>query len=338
MDLFLPPSSYTIPMTLKSGMSFTALSFATSDLKQATPPREYKPDYNLQPHLKWETDVQRLWRVETDRVNEAFIQVQAFVNSQKPIDGGKNTDPLICSRARATVDSFKQDMEAIVSAVQKAEENAIRLMDTKVASQIKPPTENLTDEALQENVGSSRASEDDPKQDLPTEAHSKGAIPVDSSYDNEEKFNAIAVPSDPLTVGKTVSTRDGEQTGPFIDGAFPSYSSDRDMKLNTSTTARAEEAPAPASPTEPPAASDANISDGAMDASVPVLRDSPLLCEEELDKSKERALSKDAVRQLTILASQEAALLGQLAQIIRRKTLDMTRERIRLVKNSKSKE
>jgi hypothetical protein len=229
-------------------------------------------------------------------------------------------------------------MEAIVRSVQKAEEKAIRFMDTKVASQIKPPMENPTDEALQENVGSRRASEDDPKQDLPAEAHSKDAIPVDSSYDSEEKFNAIAVPSDPLTVGKTVSTGDGEQTSPFIEGAIPSYSSDRDMKLSTSTTVRAEEAPAPASPTEPPAASDANMSNGAMDASVPLLRDSPLLCEEELDKSKERALSKDAVRQLTILASQEAALLGQLALIIRRKTLDMTRERIRLVKNAKNNE
>jgi hypothetical protein len=338
VDLFLPPSSYTIPMTLKSGMPFTALSFATSDSKQqAMLPRKYMPIYNLHPHLKWETDVQRLWRIETDRVNDTFIKVQAFVDSQTPIGGAKNSDPLICSRARATVDSLQQDMNAIVTAVQKAEENAICCMDTKVASRIMPPTENPTDEALQEDVGSSRTSDAYPKQDLPTEAPSKGAIPVDSSYDGEEKIDAIAVPTDPLPVGKTVSTGDEEQTGPLTEDTIPAYSSDRDMTIDVSTTPRAEEAPTPDSPTEPPAVSNANPSDGAMDASAPMLDDSPLLCEEKIDNSKERALSDDAVRQLTILASQEAALLGQLSQIIRRKTLDMTRERIRLVKNAKSK-
>lgn len=339
VDLFLPPSSYTVPMTLASGVPFTSLAFATSNdnntKHQATPPRN-KKSIRRQSHLKWETDLQRLWRVESGRVNEIFDKVQAFIETQTPISGAKNGDPVIHSRARATADSLQRDIKAIVTAVEKAEMKAIRSMEAMEISQIKPSPKSITDESFQENV-TDHVPAEDLGHDLPTETSTKGAIPADSSNGSEEAIAVIAAPSDDLSLIKTALAADDELTVPLTKDAIPSGSSDYDVTTDASATPRADEAPTPAPSTASLAVSNANPSDGMMDASAHALDDSPLLCDETMNNSEERALSKDAVRQLTILAAQEAALLSQLAQIIRRKTLDMTRERIRLVKNAKKK-
>ena len=332
VDLFLPPSSYTVPMTLASGMPFKSLAFATSDdstKQQATHPRNKKTS-RRDPHLKWETDLQRLWRVEKGRVNETFDMVQAFFDTETPISGAKNVDPAIQSRARATVDSLQRDIKAIVTAVQKAEAKAVQCMEIKLSPK------NLTDESLQENV-TKHVPDDDPGHDLPTGASTKKAIPGDSSDDNDEK---IASPSDNKRLGKTPLTAADEFTDPLMKDVIPPDSSDRNITVDVSAKPRSDRAPTLAPSTESPAVSHASPSDGVVDASAPMQNsrdDSPLLCNEAMNNSEERMLSEDAVRELTILAAQEAALLSQLAQIIRQKTLDMTRERIRLVNNAKEK-
>ena len=60
-----------------------------------------------------------------------------------------------------------------------------------------------------------------------------------------------------------------------------------------------------------------------------------LLCHETLGGVEERELTEDAVRELTVLVAQEASVFRQLAGIMRRKTLEMTKQRVRLVEEAR---
>lgn len=62
-----------------------------------------------------------------------------------------------------------------------------------------------------------------------------------------------------------------------------------------------------------------------------------LMCEEEIDSTEDRHLTDDAIRELTVLAAQETALLHRLALVIRRRTLGLTDKRLRLVEEAKKK-
>jgi hypothetical protein len=79
---------------------------------------------------------------------------------------------------------------------------------------------------------------------------------------------------------------------------------------------------------------DAGSKDVEM-ADVPLIseeEESLLFCAEDVVPTKhEKPLSESAARQLTILCAQDTALLRELAAMIRRKTMEFTAERIRLV-------
>lgn len=61
--------------------------------------------------------------------------------------------------------------------------------------------------------------------------------------------------------------------------------------------------------------------------------------EEEITSVEDRMpLSGEAIRELTILANQEATLIHQLAGVIRRKTEEMKEHRLRVVQEAKRKD
>lgn len=255
VDLFLPPSSFTLPMKLQDGMSFPQVAFAKAGSVQGGFPHAPQPGtYGAktsakkkapakQDQHKYDTDLEKLWRVETDRVSQTFTKVRSdFLESSRPPVSstryrtkeqfsGKKKNPMIDYRARMAMDGVVKDMKDIVSAVEKAETTTLKLFDK---------------DAQDENA----ASNEHP--------------PLDEKY---------------LLCDEHIESLESFE----LDG-------------------------------------------------------SALQCIEEMNHpTEDRQLSDTAVRELTVLAAQEAALMRQLALVIRRKTLTLAEQRVRLVEDTQKK-
>lgn len=269
VDLFLPPSSHAVPFKLANGRPYPAVSFvragaiqgttnhgnlrATPDFKKTkkTSPSRMTPKNEK---YRYETDLEKLWRVETERVCQTFTKVhkdlQQALSSQKfrvkdapPPFNRKNA--MISYRAQMTIDGVMDDTKDIISAMNRAETNALNLFDEE---------EKSGDESSARSASNDEAGR---KRDV------TGAVGL----------------------GETdlLCSEEMENLEPFeLDAAS-------------------------------------------------------LLCEEEMDNLEDRELTDDAVRELTVLAAQETALIRQVSQIIRRKTLTLTDQRLRLVQDARQK-
>jgi len=282
VNLFLPPSSHTVPMTLENGRQFPVVAFSTAGPTQGFSPRisqrnaaaklknARKSPPKISPRngkYKYETDLEKLWRVETDRVELTFEKVQSDLQNivslqdrakDKPFSM-KKKDPMIAYRARMTMENVMDDMKDIVMAVNIAETKAKKQFDERAQAHQKSGDDQV-------NSSTSTTNSEEV-----------------SSVDEEER--AADEPDSPSATAESLSVSEE-----YAD----------------------------------------NVADAELDAAA-------LLCEEEIDNSEGHELTGDAVRELTVLAAQEATLLRQLAKIIRRKTLGMTEQRLRLVEDARKK-
>lgn len=147
---------------------------------------------------------------------------------------------------------------------------------------------------------------------------------------------------------KVARTRRGEDPGRKhannacqIAGTKLFSSIEKDMKRVVNAINKAErdtvahlDSKAKAGPASDPAveATGSHLKDGeALECSaVADAHEAALLCQEVLDADpNDTELSKAAIRELTILAAQDAALLRELTSIIRQKTLSITKIRLR---------
>lgn len=275
VDLFLPPSHHSQPMTLAKKKKYPMVAFTKASL----PPGVNHPSYDgkkmkskskkkqkslpRNDKYKYETDLEKLWRVETDRVEmtfeRAYNNVQSELSSSKYSfsDAPSNTarDVMIDYRARMTVAHVMEDMKDIVTAVNQAETSAIKFWDEKKEQEsAKQPKDHVRPAAAPLKSGKAGATE------------TVTAPPDESALLCEE-----------------------------------SLGSDKDEDVSDKED------------------------------------DELLLCEEKIDDSKGRELTGDAVRELTVLAVQEAALIRELAGIVRRNTIALTSQRLRLVENARKK-
>lgn len=285
VNVFLPPSAYAIPMKFPdTGAPWGALAFGTVGRKSnptnqnsPTPPvnaknkaaiaaatrkAKAKMISQVKDYPVAETELDKAWRIETDRVRKTFSAIKNKITLER--NGTRRrireNDAVVDLRAEKTRESMKKDMRSLVVAVTKAEKAA----------------EGLGVERLAPKHSSS--------QDLVGEQKKDGSnvesLPVENGNGDED--NDLDV----LRVIGHEEVDESAQNPPDLD------ESDNDSAL--------------------------------------------LMCHEELVDPPGVPLSDYAVEQLTILASQDAALLRELTRIIRRKTLAITERRINLVmKHSK---
>ena len=342
VDLFLPPSSYTVPMALQGGTPYAALAFGKAGPKQegekvATKrARRKQAGFVAARYVKWETELQRLWRIETERAQRtlytAKMELLKSNGGTPPPHYVAESDPVIKSRAQAAMESVQDDLQQILAQVQKAETSAIRYMDVeeeKIDNRIpylglKHSIEN--EEAIDESPENPTSNNDIlPVMDV--SAHAEA--PDDENKDQPEGGEALANQKDEQETGPLAEVSTSPQ---MLASDHPGPSRERgsdDSPTSTSNDQAMDEADASGT-AEKTATSYPQASSRATSPSE-VLDDSLLACNEELEHLDGHTLSEDALRQLTIVAAQDTALLRELARIIRRKTLDLTKERIRLV-------
>lgn len=280
VDLSLPPSSYAKTMTLNNGTAYPAVAFGTArssgTASQATSKRRATRKsatkvFSPNDKYKYETDLQKLWRVETGRVDQTFEKVHKDLqNTTSPKyrvkdSSAKKRDPMIDYRARMAMDHLMEDMKDIVAAVNKSEKNAMNQFETGASDDGTSPLAEMKQNKLTAMNGK------------PTDGSGASALQVQA-----------------MDVDPTASDELVDESALICDEEIESVAS---VELDASS----------------------------------------LLCEEEIDNSENRNLTGDAVRELTILAAQEAAVIRQLAGIIRRKTLEMTKQRLRLVEDARNK-
>jgi hypothetical protein len=363
VDLFLPPSTYAMPMTLSGGRPFPAVAFTTAGYRQGgkSPPQDdgkakskaksnrgLKLPSNSAPlndMYKYETDLQKLWRIEKERVDQIFNKVyrdlaKATTTPQYSVNlaGSKSSkDSMIEYRAQFAMDSVIEEVKEIANAAHKAGTNAMLYFgnDGETSKVVNEGAENTGTSGGKENGSDAPDDGTEGRKDDTKEALiAKNAIPTASSDMSKGDHTKST-----LTASKDEAASPSEKPS-FVNPSEP----EKDVILDPSLLLCDEDiedidAPDAGVATEKPSILERNETthDDPVAAPVVELDASSLLCEEDIGSSEDRELTEDAVRELTVLATQEAALLRQLAGIIRRKTLEMTQHRLQLVEDARSK-
>lgn len=383
VDLFLPKSAYTVPMTLKNGIPYAGLSFGTtstpsSSQQDATPVRRNTsrpPRVAQRGHWKWETDLQRLWRWETERARLTLDWVKKELNPMaKELNTGfAHADPIINYRAQASMEGLERDMIDIRAAIQKAEVAAIDDLNCTKEAPIRTssttgnPTGDDTYRAAQlldkERLddGSDVTGQFEDAEEI---TEKKASIGEACQFEDALVEEPLAETAISEVLVNESAPKDGPQTTSHdAQGAKITDISDHRDLVDPASTTQGDRIPMGVPLQKPEAEGDdtppreqatsqeatqnpSKITEGAtmLDGEMPTpvsfpsneLDDSVLLCDEKVDESNDNVSSEEAIRQLTILATQDAALLSQLAIIVRRKTLELTKERIRLVENARN--
>ena len=455
VDLFLPPSTYAIPMTLNGGRPYPAVAFTTVPYQQGVmnPPQDdgkpkakaaksknaRKFPANAPPprhhdNYRFETDLQKLWRIEKERVVQTFNKVYRDLAKETSTakyrftlaESESSKDPMIDYRARLVMDSVVEDVKDIATAMHKAGANAMLyfggdMEKSNVVDQVAengltsrdedndsdPPMEDdqkdnsgeasiakeaiaaascdvsgadqtnatLTtsnDEAATSTLMKRRieASEESPGDNMDVDAFDAGVPteksssqdPRESEQDDilddsmllcDENIEDLDSPAVDVATEKPPGLEERNEPAEVPPATAPVDELDEssllcEENIGSSATAPDDEVDASSllceenngsSATAPVSSSllcEENIGSSAT-ALVDELDASSLLCDENIGSSEDRELTEDAVRELTVLAAQEAALLRQLAGIIRIKTLEMTQRRLQLVEDVRSK-
>lgn len=203
-DSRLPPSSRALPMVLENGALYPTVAFgkaapvvpadgssqdsngtesksATSSIYSQQSPRGEK--------YKLETDLEKLWRVETDRVEQTFAKAQRNLynttssESQDKISSRKKkkNNSMIDYRARVTMDNVMEDIEGIVAAVRKAGANAENQFDNESDDENEEQPAQVTDP---ESTPKSKAKDGDESmlvRDEELKSKSSGGEELDTS-------------------------------------------------------------------------------------------------------------------------------------------------------------
>jgi len=273
VDVFLPPSSYAVPMKIGPNLEVPGISFGTSGIKKkhasderkravlasAAKRRKNGPVYTGREKLV-ETEEECVARLATESLSVKLGMVQALVNKEKEDQQTKK---------------FGGGVQGLSAASYQREQDK-NMIPTIISTQMPLSRSNC------ESLCESKAKERDAKE---TVRFVKGGLrrikaASDLAKERAEKFLDEAGKKQPVK---------------------QSTSSDRDMAMEE--------------------ACDPNLE--------------ALLCTESMSRSRPgeesvqgRELS-DAERELFLLTSQDAALMHELAKVIRGKALEMGAERIK---------
>lgn len=276
-DSSLPISSRTLPMVMENGALFPAVSFGRAESGSASAdslvgtersaiPTRYSPQSAASSRtsspsrsdtIERETSLQKLWRVETNQVDQTFSNIERNLQDASSLEDrtvnglSDRNKSMIEHRARMTMNNVMEDMRDLVAAVLGAETSAAGQFDNE----------------------------------------------------SEEEGQSAQVTDPESTPQKKRNYTEKEEKKSSGHGKVKELPVDK-IECETSIE---------------------------LDASPPQV-------EEEITSVKDLIpLSGEAIRELTILANQEATLIHELAGVIRRKTAEMKEHRLRVVQEVKHK-